>query len=264
VIATPPLSRLRKGDCDVKRILGLLLIATAPGTTCAYAGAATPRAVVELFTSQGCSSCPPADALFEKLGQDPSLVTLSFPVDYWDYLGWKDTFAKPDYSARQRDYAAARGDRAVYTPQAVINGREHIVGSDGEGIAEAVNADSAHGALPVSLKIEMQGDALVARIGAARDLRETKATVWLVKFSRIETVNIGRGENTGHSVTYSHVVKEMQPIGMWKGEEKTLELPRRPLTGSSNCGYALLLQTSIDGKPGPILGAASFDDTTKF
>ncbi len=110
-------------------------------TTQAFAG--EPRAVVELFTSQGCSSCPPADRLMGELAHDPSLVTLSLPVDYWDYLGWKDTLALHGHSNRQRAYADARGDREVYTPQVVINGVVHVLGSDKIGDRASHRADPA-------------------------------------------------------------------------------------------------------------------------
>ena len=108
--------------------LGALIatLAIAPAVT----AVAEPRAVVELFTSQGCSSCPAADRLLGELGKDPDLLALSLPIDYWDYLGWKDTLASPGHSARQRAYAKVRGDREVYTPQIVVNGATHVLGSD--------------------------------------------------------------------------------------------------------------------------------------
>ncbi|MDR3375097.1 MAG: DUF1223 domain-containing protein [Ancalomicrobiaceae bacterium] len=252
----------------MKRQFGLIVtgivasMATGSAAQCGEATpAVTPKAVVELFTSQGCSSCPPADALIEKLSADRSIITLSFPVDYWDYLGWKDTFAKPDFSIRQRDYAQERGDRAVYTPQIVVDGRSHVVGSDAVAVERAVATETTHrGGLPVALSVDMVGDALVAHVGAAADPAAAKATVWLVKFGRSEVVTIGRGENSGRTVTYTHVVKEMQPIGMWKGQPMSIELPRVALMRSKNCGYALLLQTDNDGRPGPILGAATLED----
>src|ERR1700758_4333241 len=104
------------------------------------AHATDPRAVVELFTSQGCSSCPPADKIIGELAKDPSVIALSMPIDYWDYLGWKDTLADARFSARQKAYSRARGDREVYTPQAVINGSAHVIGSDREGIESAIGA----------------------------------------------------------------------------------------------------------------------------
>src|SRR5215470_4237706 len=108
--------------------VALLVCAVVGATTAADAGET--RAVIELFTSQGCSSCPPADQLLGQFANDPTVVALSLPIDYWDYLGWKDTLAKPAHSARQRAYASARGDRAVYTPQVVVNGSVHVQGSD--------------------------------------------------------------------------------------------------------------------------------------
>src|SRR3954452_23416283 len=98
---------------------------------------ADPRAVVELFTSQGCSSCPPADKILGELAKDPSVIALSMPVDYWDYLGWKDTLADSRYSARQKAYSHMRGDRDVYTPQVIVNGAAEVNGSDLSGIENA-------------------------------------------------------------------------------------------------------------------------------
>src|SRR5947208_869101 len=99
---------------------------------------ADPRAVVELFTSQGCSSCPPADKVIGELANDPSVIALSMPIDYWDYLGWKDTLADSRFTARQKAYSQVRGDREVYTPQVVVNGSVHVIGSDRPGIEEAI------------------------------------------------------------------------------------------------------------------------------
>src|ERR1700760_243304 len=104
------------------------------------AHATDPRAVVELFTSQGCSSCPPADKLIGELAKDPSIIALSLPIDYWDYLGWKDTLADKRFTARQKAYSHMRGDREVYTPQVVINGSVHVIGSDRESIETAIGA----------------------------------------------------------------------------------------------------------------------------
>src|SRR5277367_5809162 len=114
------------------------------------AHAADPRAVVELFTSQGCSSCPPADKIIGELAKDPSVIALSMPIDYWDYLGWKDTLADSRFSARQKAYSQMRGDRDVYTPQAVINGSLHVVGSDLAGIESAIaDTDKTEGVMSV-------------------------------------------------------------------------------------------------------------------
>src|SRR5215468_7330153 len=115
---------------------------------------AEPRAVIELFTSQGCSSCPAADTVLGELSRDPSLVTMSLPVDYWDYLGWKDTLALHGHSDRQRAYAEVRGDREVYTPQVVINGVLHVLGSDKAAIENAI-AQTRRDPAVLSLSVKM-------------------------------------------------------------------------------------------------------------
>src|SRR5437588_8523430 len=132
-----------------------LVVVSSTALLCA-AGRAQTRAVVELFTSQGCSSCPPADKLLAELARDPSLVAISVPIDYWDYLGWKDTLADPRNTARQKGYAQVRGDGQVYTPQAVINGSIHALGSDKEGIEHAIEKARGSGAgslLPLRLAV---------------------------------------------------------------------------------------------------------------
>src|SRR6476659_633562 len=117
---------------------------------------ADPRAVVELFTSQGCSSCPPADKIIGDLARDPSIIALSMPIDYWDYLGWKDTLADSRFSARQRAYSRMRGDREVYTPQVVVNGSVHVIGSDRAGIENAIGKtgkDDSVMSVPVTMSL---------------------------------------------------------------------------------------------------------------
>src|ERR1700753_3538712 len=120
------------------------------------AHATDPRAVVELFTSQGCSSCPPADKLIGELAKDPSIIALSMPIDYWDYLGWKDTLADSRFSARQKAYSHMRGDRDVYTPQAVINGEAHVIGSDRAGIEGAIDETEKTSGV-MSVPVSMSG-----------------------------------------------------------------------------------------------------------
>ncbi len=122
---------LRRRLASASLVAGLLI------ATCALASA-EPRALLELFTSQGCSSCPPADKLLGDFANDPSLVALSVPIDYWDYLGWKDTLASPADTARQRAYAHMRGDRQVYTPQIVVNGGVHVLGSDRAAVERVI------------------------------------------------------------------------------------------------------------------------------
>jgi len=223
---------------------------------------AGPKAVLELFTSQGCSSCPPADKLLGKLSQSGDVLTLSMPVDYWDYLGWKDTLASPEHSLRQRAYARSRGDRAVYTPQVVINGRSHVVGSNAPAIDAQIKKElNQHNGLPVDLTLTMEHDTLRVKTGRAPDHYTGEgATLWLVYYNKSEKVRIARGENRGRTITYHNVVRKMQPIGMWKGKEIQIDLPRNEVmkVGVDSC--AVLLQVDRSGKPGPIIGAASLVD----
>lgn len=222
----------------------------------AWAGADCPRAVIELFTSQGCSSCPAADNILAALAEDPGIVALSFPVTYWDYLGWKDTLARPEFTERQRAYAGERKDRAVYTPQLIVNGRDAVIGSDRPGIERAIEQHTrAQRGPSIAIELVSDRDTITAKLGGSAD-GSGAATVWLVQLDRRDTVEIGRGENKGRQVTYANVVRHMQPIGRWKGQPMSLDLPARDLLKDRNHGIALLLQTDADGRPGAILGAA--------
>lgn len=216
---------------------------------------AKPKAVVELFTSQGCSSCPPADALLEKYVRRNDVIALSMPVDYWDYLGWKDTLASPRFSARQRAYARARGDGQVYTPQVVVNGIAHVNGADERAIEKALaRTRKTHARHHVSMSMRAKGDTLLIRAGAAPEgLRNPSGTIWLALFKRAEKVAIRRGENRGRKITYFNVVRELTPVGKWSGETVTLKLPKHHLMQRGSDGCTVFLQ---QGKSGPILGAA--------
>src|SRR5688500_12646618 len=134
------------------RRVASFVMASLLGSMAVSAADAGPRAVIELFTSQGCSSCPAADKLLGELARDPSLVVLSLPIDYWDYLGWKDTLADPRHTSRQRAYAKERGDRKVYTPQVVVNGSVHALGSDKTAIEQAVTL-SRHNTSALALTV---------------------------------------------------------------------------------------------------------------
>jgi len=220
--------------------------------------AAPSTAVLELFTSQGCSSCPPADALLAELGKRPGLVTLSYSVDYWNYLGWHDTLASPANSERQREYARMRGDGKVYTPQIVVDGLTHVNGSNEAAIEMAMRSAAIRlkdAKVPVTMHAE--GDTLVIGIGAAPDNSDKRdATVWLAIAKEMETVSITRGENRGKKLSYSHPVRDLSPVGMWKGEAMTLKLPLKDLkTMGGDCLVALLQVEN----GGPILGAAEYD-----
>ena len=214
--------------------------------------------LLELFTSQGCSSCPPADELLNAWRNKPGVITLSFSVDYWNYLGWHDTLSSPENSERQRDYALARGDGKVYTPQLVVDGIRHVNGANEAAIEMAIRT-AARRLKDVKVRITMhaEGNSLVVDIRAApqtSDLRE--GTVWLAVAKDEETVAISRGENRGKKITYSHPVRELAPIGMWKGEPMSLRLPLKDLKAvGGDCVVAML---QVEGS-GPILGAAMFE-----
>ncbi|WP_082610044.1 DUF1223 domain-containing protein [Bosea sp. Root381] len=218
-----------------------------------------PKAVVELFTSQGCSSCPPADALFVELARNPELIALTLPVTYWDYLGWKDTLGKDSFAKRQKYYAKARGDGQVYTPQAVINGSSHIVGSDKAEIERAVKPASGTGFV-AALKLSEEAGSLRVRIAPVDRLSERTAGVWLVSTTRMVTVPIARGENQGKTVSYANVVRGLTRIGDWNGKEAELTVPLSAIQVPEADSYVVLVQADQPGKygvmPGQILAAA--------
>jgi hypothetical protein len=236
------------------RLTAIALGALAAMTS-GSAHAGDTQAVIELFTSQGCSSCPPADKLIASYAGRKDILALSYNVDYWDYLGWKDTLASHDNSQRQRDYSVGRGDGEVYTPQAVIDGRNHATGSQQESIDAILAAN--RGALSVPIDLSLNTDAVTVHIGAAPN-GMPHATLWLVMYDGAVTVPIDRGENSGRTVTYTNVVRKLRPVAMWTGEAMSVDLPRSEMehAGADHC--AVLLQTELKGGlPGPILGAAA-------
>jgi hypothetical protein len=211
------------------------------------------KAVVELFTSQGCSSCPPADAVLVDMSRRPEVIALTFPVDYWDYLGWKDTLAHPLYTARQRGYAHGRGDRQVYTPQMIVNGVKSCVGSDRVAIEDAISSPKIKAvSLLADVKATEQDGMAIIEIEGAPD---RKAEVWVLPVLRTQVVSIGKGENRGRTITYANVVRGLIRVGDWNGGTARFETPLRTAKGDAD-GYVVLLQTVNGKKPGPILGAA--------
>jgi hypothetical protein len=214
-----------------------------------------PRAVVELFTSQGCSSCPPADALLAELAGQPDVVALSFPVNYWDYLGWKDTLAHAAFTERQKAYAQARSDRQVYTPQMVVNGIKSCIGSDRARIEKSIqetNAGREH--LPVDMELKEQNGIVTISVDGATPAGTRDAHVFVLPVMRTKTVRIGRGENSGRTVTYANVVRGVTRVGEWRGGSAHFDVPLTTARGDAD-GYVVLLQTSAEGRPGAILGA---------
>jgi hypothetical protein len=219
------------------------------------AGGPAVAAVVELYTSQGCSSCPAADALLARLASRSEVVALSLSVDYWDYLGWRDTLANSKFTERQRAYAKARGDGAIYTPQMVVNGVAHVNGSDEGQILRAIDkTNKTVAAQRVPVRLTEEKGKLVVEAGAASPGAVVKdATLWLAVISPTVEVSIGRGENQGRKVTYTNVVRDLMPIGSWSGKAVTVALERQAILrpGADRC--AVLVQ---QGVAGPIVGAA--------
>jgi hypothetical protein len=219
---------------------------------------ADPRAVVELFTSQGCSSCPPADKIIGELAKDPSVIALSMPIDYWDYLGWKDTLADAQFSARQKAYSRMRGDRDVYTPQVIVNGSEHLIGSDRTGIEGAIGATKkADGVMSVPVSMTLAGtDINVSVAASSKAAAAAHGEVWICSISKAVPISIGRGENSGREVTYHNVVRNLLKVGDWNGSPGSWTVPLEAISREGVDGAVVYVQDGNRDKPGAMLGAA--------
>jgi hypothetical protein len=219
---------------------------------------ADPRAVVELFTSQGCSSCPPADRIIGELAKDPSVIALSMPIDYWDYLGWKDTLADARFSARQKAYSHMRGDRDVYTPQVVVNGSVHVIGSDLAGIEGAIGeTKKADGVMSVPVSMSVTGRQINVSVAASnRGPAAMHGEVWICSISKAVPISIGRGENRGREITYHNVVRNVLKVGDWNGSPGTWTVPLENISREGVDAAAVYVQDGNRDKPGPMLGAA--------
>lgn len=215
--------------------------------------AAQPRGVVELFTSQGCSSCPPADAAFQKIVGRGDVVALAYHVDYWNYLGWADTLSSKENTARQYAYARALGRSNVYTPQVVVNGRDHMSGANLDAIDQKVDTFAGDGKgldVPVSAKIK--GEEIEINIGAGQG----KANVVVVYFDKEKKVTVEKGENSGREISYLHSVTDVETVGMWDGKATNITLPASVMENPELEGCAVLLQSSTpQGDPAAIIGA---------
>ncbi len=263
------------------------MMALLSGHGMASAGG-TQTTVLELFTSQGCSSCPPADVLFATYAKRRDLVALSMPVDYWDYLGWKDTLANPRFAARQRAYARSLGTGNVYTPQIVAGGIEQAIGSKQDQVDAAIAGARRASALlsvnviaqltPTGIAISV-GSLVTGDVGGSDNLvtlgvkqavepsggaKDTSAaahtakpafkaaTVWFAVVSPKVDVTIRRGENKGRKLAYHNVVRSLTPVGMYNGQAIKLALPPTAAEGdATEC--AVFIQ---EGEAGRIVGAA--------
>ena len=237
------------------RISGLLVaVAVALGLAQAEAGVKRPL-VVELFTSQGCSSCPPADALLAKLSDRRDVLALSLPITYWDMLGWKDTLASEANTRRQKAYAGAMGRGGIYTPQMIVDGATDVVGSR-EGQIKSVIAARAADMRSIPVSLTSTPEALHISIGAGTQKGGPEATVWLFHVLSRAWVHITAGENQGRNLLYRDSVRDVRAIGIWKGQPLSLDLPRADPLGSS---YDLVAVVVQEGGYGRIIGAALLD-----
>ena len=242
----------------IEILVGLLFLAFGATVACAQGVAqgvaqSGSKPVLELFTSQGCSSCPPADVLLKTYAERSDVIALSMPVDYWDHLGWKDTMASPRNTARQKAYARSLATGNIYTPQVVINGAEETVGSNKPAIEKAIASSSrAIAASRIEIAGNAQGNKVTVEVGSAgQGAPAQSATIWLAIVEPRVDVEIKHGENRGRKLTYYNVVRGMTPVGMWSGKPVTLELPQgAEMQAGKKC--AVLLQS---GDAGRILAA---------
>jgi hypothetical protein len=250
------LFEIKKGQWLMKLRLGLVLA----GLTYLWAAGAIADdgrqelVLVELFTSQGCSSCPPADALAGRLNEQDDVVVLSYHVNYWDYIGWEDPFATAETTDRQYQYAAALGQSNVYTPQMVIAGRTHVVGSDERKVRGAI-ADAAQvtGNGP-AIAVAQVGDRFRISLGAAA--YDGQADVWLARFDNRHDTDVARGENRGRVMTNYNVVRDLRRVGGWNGDATQIVMESADLVADhGRDGCAVIVQAANHG---PIISVAKF------
>ncbi|MBU2982806.1 DUF1223 domain-containing protein [Lentibacter algarum] len=218
----------------------------------AHANAGSTQAiVVELYTSQGCSSCPPADKYLTELAARDDVIALGLHVDYWDYIGWKDVFGAPAYAERQRAYAHVAGRRSVYTPQMIIQGNEHVVGNHAQDVNKLIRRYQT-AKPPVTLAAQRDGRKLLVTAQAQEGVKTGEATVLLVRYVPSETTRIKRGENTGKSIAYANIVHELKVVGKWN-MHKPLSLSVR---SAPDMKSAVIIQRAGFG---PILAGVRVD-----
>jgi len=210
--------------------------------------AETRPVVVELFTSQGCSSCPPADAFLHELSKRDDVIALALHVDYWDYIGWKDSFAKPAFTSRQKAYAKAGGRRSVYTPQLIIGGQDHVVGTHEENAAALIQQ---HALIDTGVQLQAKRDSagLITVRAQAQEGVVGPLVVYVVRYAPSEAVEITRGENAGNTITYTNVVTDWSAVGEW---DLSAPLMLQATVEGDAPGVVLLQHKGI----GPILAAA--------
>lgn len=254
--AVSPAGSARAAALAAMLALSLMLVAGF-SRPAAAADISHPDAVVELFTSQGCSSCPPADAALREMVEAGGILGLAFHVDYWNGHGWKDTFSSEEYTRRQWAYAHALGERQVYTPQAIVNGRSHHIGSRKQRILDRVGEfTGTTNGLTIPIRATAQDGILTVEID--ENPGSAHATLYAVYFEPRASVDIRRGENRGRTLDYTNIVRKVEMIGMAGSDGLKAEFSLSDLSAKGYGGCALILQGKIEGgHPGPILGAVS-------
>lgn len=212
--------------------------------------------MIELFTSQGCASCQPAAKIMSELAREPGNIALTFPVTYWDYLGWKDNLGLAAFSERQRAYASAHGERQVFTPQAIVNGARSMVGSDRASLDDCVReVRAAAVSVPIRLEHREPEDRISIDVAAGGE-PGMQAEVWILPVLRSRAVTVGKGENQGQVIVYANVVRDLHRVGTWTGEATRYEVPGAVVRTGEADAYVVILQGGVGARPGPILGAA--------
>lgn len=233
----------------MRKLLQAAVLTAAPLFAAAPAAADMGPVVVELYTSQGCSSCPPADEMLADLAGVEGVIPLALHVDYWDYIGWADEFANPAHTVRQQNYARAAGATTIYTPQFVVGGTDIVVGAKAMKLADQIRAHSMVD-MPVYVDLAREGDQMsISATWEADNAAGGPMVVQLVRVAAEETVNIRRGENAGHSLSYSNIVQSWDVLTEWDG---TAPLSLRAEVADADM-IAVIVQA---GTNGPVLGAA--------
>ena len=229
----------------MKKLLVLAATALALTLSAPQARAGDSVVLIELFTSQGCSSCPPADRNIAALAERSDVIALSLHVDYWDYLGWRDTFGRPEHTQRQFAYRDLLGTRVVYTPQVVVQGARDVPGHKTAAIDAAI-AEAL--AMPEPARLDLVTEDGMLHAMLAETPMPERCTVWIATYDQARTVRIRRGENAGKTITYHNVVNKLMRVGSWNGSAQQISLPQ-PAAGE---GVAVWLQ---DDRSGRVLAA---------
>jgi hypothetical protein len=209
--------------------------------------------VLELFTSQGCNSCPPADELMQDWLKQPNIIPISLHVDYWDYLGWKDTLSRKGHGIRQQDYARNSGKREVYTPQVVVNGKFMVVGSDRAAVEKALEKGRRMPSVAIQAEKNKAGNWQI-KVPAMAGF-EGEAKLVLCRYDAQHEVAIERGENSGKTLNYLNVARSWGDLGRWKGQSASYDVPDLTGTDWGRQGAMVMLQVIANDGAGQILGA---------